>query len=79
MTLQEILIRLDENGDDITLSSSSGVYTASGLLASLPLARLNTRAHVQPGLYIAEVDDKGYMGAVMYRFSENNTGQGGTV
>ena len=28
---------------------------------------LNRKAHMQPGMYIAEVDDGGYLGRVMYR------------
>ncbi|MCX6553543.1 MAG: hypothetical protein NTZ12_00790 [Candidatus Aminicenantes bacterium] len=37
------------------------------LLDSLSEPRLRTSAYLQPGLYIAEISENGYLGRVLYK------------
>jgi hypothetical protein len=67
MSLKEILVRIADVGDKIRLADQSGCYGPRELLESLSAARLAVRSHYQPGLYIARIDEAGYLGAVLYR------------
>ena len=67
MSLKEILTRMVEAKADILLNNAAGSFTPSGLLDTLSLPKLNTRSYYQSGLYIAEINDSGYLGAVLYK------------
>ncbi|MBN1196801.1 MAG: hypothetical protein JXA62_05285 [Candidatus Aminicenantes bacterium] len=67
MSLREILSRMADDGGEIRLADQSGCYGPRELLDSLSAARLAVRSHYQPGLYIARIDEAGYLGAVLYR------------
>ena len=41
-------------------------WTADALLNNLSEPMLKRQAHLQPGLYIAEINDGGYLGQVLY-------------
>jgi len=67
MSLREILERIVENGESILLSDSDKDWEAGDLLEDLSELMLGRQAHFQPGLYIAEINDSGYLGQVLYR------------
>lgn len=67
MILKEILNGIIEKQQSILLYDSSNSFSAEELLASLPDSKLNIRSFYQRGLYIARIDDKGFLGDVLYR------------
>jgi hypothetical protein len=68
MKLKEILQRLVDEGNLALLNDGDKISRAGDLLDNLSEAVLNRKAHIQPGLYIAEIDDGGYLGKVLYKF-----------
>ena len=70
MSLRDILERIAEAGDPILLSDKERDWEASILLKDLPEPKLMMRAHFQPGLYIAAINDGGYLGQVLYRVKQ---------
>ncbi len=67
MSLRNILEKIIEDGNSILLSDSNKDWEASDLLANLSEPMLRTQAHLQPGLYIAEINDSGYLGQVLFK------------
>jgi hypothetical protein len=67
MLLKEILHKLVEDREPVLLSNNGQDWTADALLESLSEPVLKIRAHLQPGLYIAEINDAGYLGRVLYK------------
>lgn len=70
MSLKEILEKIVEEGGRILLSDRNKDWEASVLLKSLSEPMLKRRAHFQAGLYIAEINDSGYLGQVLYRIKQ---------
>jgi len=70
MSLKEILEKIVEGGARILLSDRNKDWEASILLENLSEPMLKRRAHLQPGLYIAEINDSGYLGQVLYRVKQ---------
>ncbi len=70
MSLKEILEKIVEEGARILLSDRNKDWEASVLLESLSAPMLKRRAHLQPGLYIAEINDSGYLGQVLYKVKQ---------
>ena len=67
MSLKEILQKIVASGEAILLSDSEGDWEAGELLNSLSERTLKTPAHLQQGLYIAEINHAGYLGRVMFK------------
>jgi hypothetical protein len=68
MSLKEILEKIIAAGEPFLLSDRNNKdWAASDLLRNLSEPMLKRRAHLQPGLYIAEINDSGYLGTVLYR------------
>jgi hypothetical protein len=67
MSLKEILQKIVDEGEQILLRDSNKDWEASTLLNSLSEPVLKRQAHFQPGLYIADIDDAGYLGGVLYK------------
>jgi len=67
MSLRDILNKMAVADVDFKLADANGSYGPGELLESLSSARLAVNSHYQPGMYIARIDDGGYLGAVMYR------------
>jgi len=67
MVLKEILQKLAEEEGNVLLSDRKGDWNASDLLAALSEPMLKRKAHLQPGLYIALINEGGYLGEVLYR------------
>jgi hypothetical protein len=67
MSLKDILTKIVNAGEPFWLSDGRGDWSASELLTSLSEPRLKTRAFLQPGMYIAEINDGGYLGRVLYK------------
>ncbi len=70
MNLKEILQKIAENKEAILLSDSERDWQAGDLLSGLSERMLRTQAHLQQGLYIAEINDTGYLGRVMFRIKQ---------
>lgn len=70
MSLKEILQKIIESGESILLSDSEKDWEASDLLNGLSERMLKTRAHLQQGMYIAEINDAGYLGRVMFKVKQ---------
>jgi len=70
MSLKEILEKIVEEGARILLSDRNKDWEASVLLENLSEPMLKRRAHLQPGLYIAEINDSGYLGQVLYKVKQ---------
>jgi len=68
MNLQEVLQKLVDEGNSVLLNDGDKISSAGDLLDNLSESLLNRKAHMQPGLYIAEIDDGGYLGKVLYKF-----------
>ncbi len=66
MSLKEILEKFVRDEAACQLWDGSRNWKADELLGALPQTRLLTRAYLQPGLYIAEISEAGYLGRVMY-------------
>jgi len=67
MCLREILEKIVEKGSPILLTDRNKDWEAGELLQTLSVPMLKRRAHFQPGMYIAEINDGGYLGAVLYK------------
>lgn len=71
MTLRETLQKMVDEGNPAKLSYGQKVSVADELLSTLSEPMLNRKAHLQPGLYIAEINDGGYLGQVLLKFENN--------
>ena len=67
MSLRDILQAITEKDLPILLTDHKKDWNASELLTTLSPPMLNRQAHMQPGLYIAAINDSGYLGEVLYR------------
>jgi len=71
MSLRDILEKLVEKSAPILLSDSNNKdWEAVTLLERLSEPMLKRRAHLQPGLYIAEINDGGYLGTVLFKVKQ---------
>ncbi len=69
MVLREILQKLVSEGNSASLIDGDKTSQASLLLDTLSEQMLKRQAYLQPGMYIAEINDQGYLGRVLYRLS----------
>jgi hypothetical protein len=69
MKLREILQTIVADGNSSFLTDGQKSADAQELLATLPQRMLERQAYLQPGLYIAEINDRGYLGHVLYRLN----------
>lgn len=67
MRLKEILQKMNNEDQKFLLNNNGQNWEASDLLKELSEASLNVQAYIQPGIYIAEISDRGYLGSVLYR------------
>jgi hypothetical protein len=67
MELKDILTRLAETGEEVLLNDGTRDWEAGALLEELSPIRLKSPAHLQPGMYIAEINNGGYLGKVLYK------------
>ena len=72
MSLRQILEKLVEDEEQVWLSDRKGDWKADQLLGNLSEPMLRRQAHLQPGLYIALINDGGYLGEVLYRVKPEN-------
>ncbi|MEE9503374.1 MAG: hypothetical protein V3V48_14970 [Candidatus Aminicenantaceae bacterium] len=70
MVLREILEKIETAKTPIWLSDRKGDWNACDLLDRLSGPMLKRQAHLQPGLYIALINDGGYLGEVLYRVKQ---------
>lgn len=70
MCLKEILEKIVEANMPVLLSDSKKDWEADALLDNLSEPMLKRQAHLQPGLYIAEINDAGYLGQVLYKVKQ---------
>jgi len=67
MSLRIILEKIIEDGNSVLLCDSNKDWEASELLANLSEPMLRRQAYLQAGLYIAEINDSGFLGQVLYK------------
>lgn len=67
MQLKDILKKFVEDDELVLLSDNGQDWTAGDLLNSLSEQLLKVEAHLQPGMYIAEINNRGYLGRVLYK------------
>jgi len=67
MQLKEILQKMNDEDRKFLLNNNGQNWEASDLLKELSESSLNIQAYIQPGIYIAEINDRGYLGSVLYR------------
>jgi hypothetical protein len=67
MKLIEILQTLVEKKEPILLCDHRKAWEACELLEDLSEPMLRRQAHIQPGLYIAAINEAGYLGEVLYK------------
>ena len=67
MSLKDILTKLVEEKTPVLLHDGEQDWEAGDLLNNLSEMRLKTSAHMQAGLYIAEINEGGYLGRILYR------------
>lgn len=72
MSLRDILEKLVRGKVPVLLTDSSRDWEASALLEALSEPRLKTQAYLQPGLYIAEISESGYLGRVLYKIKQKD-------
>jgi len=70
MSLKEILQKIAKDEDPVLLSEGEEDWEARTLLENLSEPMLKRQAYFQPGLYIAEISDAGFLGQVMYRIKQ---------
>ncbi len=68
MSLKEILQKLANEGHTVVFDNDKSPADVSVLLNTLSERMLMKKAHLQPGMYIAEINDKGYLGNIIFRF-----------
>ena len=67
MNLKDILTRLVENNEAVLLNDGKRDWDAALLLQELSVPMLKRQAYIQPGMYIAEINNGGYLGQVLYK------------
>ncbi|MBN2398853.1 MAG: hypothetical protein JXI33_00770 [Candidatus Aminicenantes bacterium] len=67
MSLKDILQKLVSEKTRVLLTEGQTEWEAGALLEKLSETRLKASAHMQPGLYIAEISEAGYLGRVLYK------------
>ena len=70
MSLREVLEKVVSDRLPILLSDRNKDWEASELLENLSVPMLKRNAHFQPGMYIALINDGGYLGEVLYRVKQ---------
>jgi hypothetical protein len=65
MSLKQILEKFVQDHASVAFWDGRRTWKAEELLDSLPMTRLVARAHLQPGHFIAEISETGYLGPVM--------------
>lgn len=70
LNLKEILQKIVDDKESILLYDSNQDWEASILLETLSESKLKVNAYFQAGLYIAEIDPRGYLGRVMYKVKQ---------
>ncbi len=72
MCLRDILSQLVDEQQQVMLNDGIKDWDAGALLEELSAPMLKRNAHMQSGLYIAEINEKGYLGQVLYKVIPKN-------
>jgi hypothetical protein len=67
MTLRELLEKIITDRTPVLFKDSIRAWEACDLLGNLSAPMLRRQVHLQPGLYVAMINDKGYLGEVLYK------------
>lgn len=67
MKLKEILQKMVIDKMPVLLSDNHQDWEAIALLKSLSESMLKRQVYLQPGMYIAEINDGGYLGPVLFK------------
>ena len=72
MRLKEILQQIVDEELPVLLHDNNQDWEAGVLLGKLSERVLSRPAYMQTGMYIAEINEKGYLGTVLYRLKQKN-------
>jgi hypothetical protein len=72
MTLRQTLQQMISEGTSTKLTKGNDILEPDVLLATLSEPLLERHVYMQPGLYIAEINEGGYLGRVLFRFARDN-------
>ncbi len=70
MLLKEILEKIVGEKEPVLLSDNNKDWEASSLLKNLSVPMLKKQVFFQPGMYIALINEGGYLGEVLYRIKQ---------
>ncbi|MCG8605029.1 hypothetical protein MJD09_08535 [bacterium] len=70
MSLRDVLESIVHDQTPIVLNDGDKDWEASDLLMTLSEPMLKRQAHMQQGLYIAEINEAGYLGQVLYKVKQ---------
>ena len=68
MTLRETLQKMVAENGSTRLTKGKDIVEPAVLLDTLSDPLLDRYVYMQPGLYIAEINEGGYLGRVLFRF-----------
>ena len=71
MSLREILQKMVDDDKSVSLSDGKITGAPSEFLSSMSEPMLRRQAYLQPGLYIAEINEGGYLGQVLLKFAKS--------
>ena len=69
LTLRETLQKMVTEDGSTKLTKGQDILEPAVLLATLSDPLLDRYVYMQPGLYIAEINEGGYLGRVLFRFA----------
>lgn len=69
MCLRDILQKMVDDGHSASLSDGTTTGSPSDFLNTLSEPLLKRKAYLQPGLYIAEMNEGGYLGQVLLKYT----------
>lgn len=72
MTLRETLQKIVHDGNSLKLIKGNDIIEPDILLETLSDHVLERPVYMQTGLYIAEINESGYLGQVLFRFAQSS-------
>jgi hypothetical protein len=67
MTLKELLEQITRDRTPVLLKDRNKSWKACDLIGALSEPMLRRQVHMQPGLYVALINEKGYLGEVLFK------------
>jgi hypothetical protein len=71
MSLRDILQKMVDEENSASLSDGNTTAGPAEFLNTMSEPMLRRQAYLQPGLYIAEINEGGYLGQVLLKFAKS--------